>query len=208
MRQRSVGDRAGRYLDALRAAAAAACVLLLAPALHAESYTLRLDPATTKITFLLDAFLHKVHGTAPLERGEIRFDSSGAASGEIVVDATKAETGNDGRDRDMHTKVLESAKFEEIVLAIDGFDGKFDPAASSKVTVRGRFRIHGAEHPVRLEMALRPQGAGTTKRLDATTTFTVPYVEWGMTDPSKAFLHVGKDVEVTIDARGTLQPVD
>jgi polyisoprenoid-binding protein YceI len=171
---------------------------------QAASYTLKLDPATTRITFLLDAFLHKVHGTAALQRAEIRFDESGHAEGEIVVDARKTDTGNDGRDQDMHTKVLESAKFTEIVLAVHGFEGKFDPSAPSKITVNGTFRIHGAEHPLRLEVALKPQGDGATKKLEATTTFAVPYVEWGMKDPSKAFLRVGKEVEVQIDARGEL----
>jgi polyisoprenoid-binding protein YceI len=104
----------------------------------------------------------------------------------------------------MHTKVLESAKFKEIVLAVDGFEGKFDPAAPSKVTVKGRFRIHGVEHPLTLELALKPDGAGAEKYLQATGTFTVPYVEWGLKDPSKAFLRVGKVVEVSIDAKGAL----
>ena len=177
---------------------------LLAAPLHAESWVYRLDPATTKVTFLLDAFMHKVHGSAPLVRGEIRFDDSGQASGEIVVDATQASTGSEGRDKDMHAKVLESSSYAEIVLALDGFEGKFDPAAPSRVTVEGRFRIHGAEHPLTLEMSLTPEGAGAEKTLGATTTFTVPYVEWGMKDPSKAFLRVGKVVDVTIDARGAL----
>jgi polyisoprenoid-binding protein YceI len=178
-------------------------VLLGAP-LRAASYTFTLDPAASKITFLLDAFLHKVHGTAPVERGEIRFDSTGHAEGEVVVDATKADTGNDSRDQDMHTKVLESAKYKDIVLTVDSYEGKFDPAAPSKVVVIGRFRIHGAEHPLRLDLSLKPAGAGTSRPLEATTTFSVPYVEWGMTDPSKAFLHVGKAVDVTIDAKGSL----
>ena len=187
----------------IAARAALLAAFLLAAPLSAESYTYRLDPSATKVTFLLDAFMHKVHGTASLTRGEVRFDQSGKAEGEIVVDATKAATGDDGRDEDMHTKVLEAAKFKEIVLAVDGFEGKFDPAAPSKVTVKGRFRIHGVEHPLALEMALTPHG-GAEKRLDATTTFTVPYVEWGMKDPSKAFLRVGKVVEVSIDAKGAL----
>ena len=181
---------------------------LLAAPLSAESYTYRLDPAATKVTFLLDAFMHKVHGTASVTRGEVRFDDSGKAEGEIVVDATKIATGDDGRDQDMHAKVLESATFKEIVLAVDGFEGKFDPAAPSKVKVKGRFSIHGVEHPLVLEMALTPQGSGAEKRLDATTTFTVPYVEWGLKDPSKAFLRVGKVVEVSIDAKGVLTTGD
>jgi polyisoprenoid-binding protein YceI len=190
-------------LAVARTLALALAILAGAP-LRAQSYTFELDPASTKVTFLLDAFLHKVHGTAPLERGVIRFDSNGHAEGEVVVDATRTDTGNDGRDQDMHTKVLESAKYREIVLTVESYEGKFDPAAPSKVTVVGRFKVHGAEHPMRLDMSLTPQGTGAARRLDATTTFSVPYVAWGMTDPSKAFLRVGKEVDVTIDAKGSL----
>jgi len=191
----------------VRFAFALTCLLIAVP-LRAESYVFRLDPAATKVTFLLDAFMHKVHGTAPLVRGEIRFDDSGKAAGEVVVDATRMGTGSEGRDQDMHAKVLESAKYKEIVLAVDGFEGRFDPAAPSTVKVKGRFTIHGAEHPLTMEMTLAPQsgaaGAGVEKRLEATATFTVPYVEWGMKDPSKVFLRVGKVVDVTIEARGSL----
>ena len=179
-------------------------VLLLAAPLRAESYTWTLDPASTKVTFLLDAFMHKVHGAATLVRGEVHFDDAGSASGEIVVDATSAQTGNDGRDEDMHTKVLESAKFKQIVLAIDGYEGKFDPSAASQIKVKGRFSIHGAEHAVTLDMNVKPEAAGAARRLDATGTFSVPYVEWGMKDPSKAFLRVGKAVDVSIEAKGAL----
>ena len=135
-------------------------------------------------------------------RGEVRFDDGGKASGEIVVDATKTETGSDGRDQDMHAKVLESAKYEEIVLAVDGFEGKFDPAAPSNGQGEGPFHASTASSTrSRSRWRSTPQGAaGAEQRLDATTTFTVPYVEWGMKDPSKAFLRVGKVVDV-IDRR-------
>jgi polyisoprenoid-binding protein YceI len=182
--------------------------LLAAAPLRAESYTFTLDPAATKVTFVVDAFLHKVHGTASLVRGEIRFDDAGSASGEIVVDAATAQTGSEGRDKDMHSKVLESAKFKEIVLAVEGFAGSFDPTAPSKVTVKGRFRIHGAEHPVTIEMSLQPETAGAEKRLAATGAFIVPYVEWGLKDPSKTLLRVGKVAEVSLDARGVLTSGD
>jgi polyisoprenoid-binding protein YceI len=175
---------------------------------RAETYVLRLDPATTRIQFELDAFLHKVHGTAKLAHGEIRFDPDGAAEGEVVVSATSAETGDQKRDKDMHVKVLESAQFAEIVLSVSGFEGKFDAGAPSKVKVKGRLRIHGAEHPVTLDMSLEPAASGAAKSLAVTATFAVPYVEWGMTDPSKAFLRVGKEVEVSIEAHGTFAPAN
>ena len=38
--------------------------------------------------------------------------------------------------------------------------------------------------------------------------FSVPFVEWGLVDPSNFLLKVGKEVPVTIHAKGvTVQPV-
>ena len=179
------------------------------PAAVAEIRVYRLDPAATEVRFQLDATLHKVRGTAALARGEIRFDrDTGEAAGEVVVDARSAETGNAKRDRDMHVKVLESERFPEIVLVVDGFAGDFDPAASSKVVVSARLQLHGAEHPLRLEMTLEPLSASGGSGLAVATAFSVPYVEWGMKDPSKALLRVGKKVDVTIAARGSLTVAD
>jgi len=172
----------------------------LVPCAAAETYTYRLDPAATTIRFVLDATMHKVRGTAALERGEIRFDDSGTAGGEVVVDATSLDSGNAKRDRDMHEKVLESERFPDIVLIVDGFAGVFDAKSTSEVAVDARLRIHGEEHPLELEMTLVPRD----RRFAASTSFVVPYVEWGMENPSKAFLRVAKQVEITIEAEGTL----
>jgi polyisoprenoid-binding protein YceI len=197
---------------ALTAFFATLALLALAGAGAAGTYTFQLDPQATEVRFLLDAFLHKVHGTAALERGEIRFDDrSGEAEGEVVVDAAAAQTGNEKRDRDMHVKVLESEQYPDIVLVVDGYEGHFDPATPSEVVVKGRLRLHGDEHPVRLEMVLEPEGeggAGGAQRLTAVTTFMVPYVAWGMKNPSKPFLRVAKEVEVTIEAVGDLLTVE
>jgi hypothetical protein len=107
----------------------------------------------------------------------------------------------------MHVKVLESDQYSDIVLVVDGYEGHFDPSSPSEVVVNARLRLHGDEHPLRLEMALRPEevaGATGAKRLVAKTSFVVPYVEWGMKNPSKPFLRVGKEVEVTVEAAGDL----
>ena len=61
--------------------------------------------------------MHTVHGTFKLKSGQIRWDTAtGHASGAIVIDATSGNTDNTSRDKNMHTQVLESAKFPEIVF--------------------------------------------------------------------------------------------
>ena len=79
--------RAGITLLALLGSAA---VMPLA----AAERLLVLDPEATSITFALKATLHKVRGRLHATGGEIRFDlETGAAAGEMRIDARRAETG-------------------------------------------------------------------------------------------------------------------
>src|SRR5262245_4253991 len=111
-------------------------LVLLAGAATAEEWML--DPAKTTVRFTLGASLHTVHGSLRLKRGHVVYDpNTGKASGEIVVDATSAVTGNDSRDRTMHQKVLESAQYPEIA---------FHPDRLTANEIHGTFEIHGASH--------------------------------------------------------------
>jgi polyisoprenoid-binding protein YceI len=169
--------------------------LAAATPLEAQTVALRIDPAQTQVEFTLGAVLHTVHGTFRLERGEIRFDpATGSASGELVVDATSAQSGNDARDKDMHTKVLESGRYPEIVFRPDRVVGKVAAQGPSQVRLHGIFSIHGAEHEI--EIPAEVEAAGGQYR--ATVKFSVPFVEWGMKDPSTLFLRVDKRVDITI----------
>jgi len=179
----------------------ALAALFAAPA-AGEEVTVRLDPAKSRIGFTLGATLHTVHGSMKLTRGEVRFDpESGAAEGRIVVDARSAETGNRDRDADMHAKVLESGRFSDIVLAVERIEGGFQPKGTSRLTLHGQLSIHGRSHRVSLPAEVTVEGGRVTAKLE----FTVPYVEWGMKDPSKFLLSVAKVVKVTVEAQGTLE---
>jgi polyisoprenoid-binding protein YceI len=169
--------------------------LAAAGSLDSQTVALRIDPAQTQVEFTLGAVLHTVHGTFRLQRGEIRFDpATGSASGELVVDATSAQSGNDARDKDMHTKVLESGRYPEIVFRPDRVVGKVAAQGPSQVRLHGIFSIHGAEHEI--EIPAEVEAAGGQYR--ATVKFSVPFVEWGMKDPSTLFLRVDKRVDITI----------
>ena len=151
--------------------------------------------------FSLGATLHTVHGSFVLKGGEVRFDrATGTASGEIIVEAATGKTGNDRRDRDMHKSVLESGKHPLIVFRPDHFEGKLPPDGPSQIQVHGTFSIHGANH----EMTIPAQVESTPPHLSARLRFTVPYVKWGLKDPSSFFLHVKDTVEMEIRAVGRL----
>lgn len=167
----------------------------------AEVRELTLDPAASEIRFTLGATLHSVEGTVAVDRGTLRFDlETGEMSGEVVADAASAETGNEDRDQDMHRKVLESDSFGTFALEPERFEGELSLSGSSRVEVHGRLRIHGSSHPVVLPTEVEIDG----DRLTAEARLTVPYVDWGMTDPSKFLLRVSKAVEVELRAVGTL----
>ena len=162
---------------------------------------LELDPERTEITFELGATLHTVHGTARLNEGIIFFDSDvGSASGGIVAATGSANTDHEGRDKDMHKKVLESAIHPEIVFRPRAIRGVVATSGESRVELDGVFSIHGAEHPLTVEALVAIVG----EELEATVEFEVPYVAWGMKNPSKMLLKVAKEVQVKIHGFGTL----
>jgi polyisoprenoid-binding protein YceI len=182
----------------------AACLLILvgfsADAAAIEQ-TLRLDPAGARVSFHLDATMHSANGTLALKRGEIRFDlATGAAAGEIVIDATSADTDHKGRDEKLHHEVLESATFPEIAFWPTAIKSNLDEHGAGTVTLAGTVTIHGGSHDVSLSAVLARDG----EKVRATGKLVVPYVAWGMHDPSVFVLRVAKVVEVSFTAVGAL----
>jgi polyisoprenoid-binding protein YceI len=175
--------------------------LLLPCLLSAQQMQVTIDPAQTRIDWTLGATMHTVHGTFKLKSGTVVFDpKSGEASGAIIVDATSGESGNQDRDKDMHTKVLESAQYPEIAFVPKHVTGSVAEQGQSKIQVQGVLRIHGGEHDVTLIMQVEKTG----DNVKASTPLVVPYQEWGMKNPNKAFLHVDKKVDLTISAVGKM----
>jgi polyisoprenoid-binding protein YceI len=167
----------------------------------AEPLALQLDAQRSRIEFTLGATLHEVKGSLRLVEGAIRFEPSGGpASGRIVVDATSAATGNQARDRDMHGKVLESARFPRIVFAVDRIEGTLQRGGHSELRLHGTLELHGTSRAVSMPVVATVAGDTVT----ATGSLTVPYVDWGLRDPSSFVLRVDKEVRVTVRATGKL----
>ena len=185
-------------------------ILLAAPALHAQQVAAKFDPAASSVKFTLGATLHTVHGTFKMKSGEIRVDEgTGAASGTIIVDATTAGTDNSSRDHKMHTDVLESAKFPEIVFApkqISAASGQslktiLEGKGTGQVQAAGIFRLHSQEHEITLNLSVENDGKG---QVHLTGTFPVPYVKWGLKNPSTFVLRVSDTVSLELDARAEI----
>ncbi len=179
----------------------AGLLFVVSPIAQAQEMTLELDPAQTKIEFTLGATLHTVHGTFALKSGTIHFNpSTGAASGLVVVDATSGDSGNQGRDRKMHKEVLESQRYPEITFTLSKMSGKVELQGDSNVQVDGILGLHGADHPMTLTVPVHAKGS----TLSARTHLMIPYIEWGLKNPSTLLLHVSDQVEIDITTAGKL----
>jgi polyisoprenoid-binding protein YceI len=168
----------------------------------ANEIVLGVDPAQSKVHWVLDTSLHTVHGTFVFKNGTLRVDpASGKAGGEIVVLANSGESGNDGRDKKMHKDVLESAQYPDVVFKPDRVEGKITTKENCSVQVHGIFVLHGAEHEITIPV--QAQFAGD--RWSGSAKFSVPFIEWGLKNPSNFLLKVNHSVSVELDLKGTLQ---
>jgi polyisoprenoid-binding protein YceI len=166
---------------------------------HSHQIELNFVPPKTTITFTLGDILHTVHGSFNMKRGAVQFDpATNRIRGEIVVEAASGNSGSSGRDKRMQNEVLESDRYPDILFRPDRVEGEVTDVGRSSVQVHGKFSIHGAEHeitiPVQVEMS--------PGQWSANSHFTVPYVKWGMKNPSTFVLRVDQSVEIEIHASG------
>lgn len=168
----------------------------------ASDVVLTLNPAPSKIHWTVDSSLHTVHGTFALKSGTMHFDpETGKAGGEIVALAPSGESGNGSRDKRMHTEILETEKYPEVVFRPEQVEGKVNFSGTSDVKLSGVFSIHGAAHD--LTAPVHAELTGNTWR--ATCTFDVPYVQWGIKNPSNFLLKVKPVVNVELEMSGQVQ---
>jgi len=208
--RRVAGKSRELWMRSLRAGALVASILALSFVAGAQDLVVNFDPSATQVAFTLGATLHTVHGTFKLKSGQIHFDpATGKAGGTIVLDATSGNTDNASRDKKMHADVLESAMFPEITFSPTQVAG---PAAdllagksATQFQVAGVFRIHGQQHPMTIPVTISPlAGAAGPGRFQASSKFDVPYVQWGLKNPSTFLLKVSESVNLEIEAKAEI----
>ncbi len=171
----------------------------------AQNLSIHLDPAATQIHVTVKGLVHNVRATFPLKGGALAEDpQSGLAQGQVLVDATAGRTGNTTTDRRMQSEVLESGRYPAIFFHAEHIHGSL-PAqdGAADLTTDGAFNIHGADHPLSLRLHAERHG----RALTLTTRFTIPYVAWGMRDPSTWLNRYSRQAEVDVTTTGTIETV-
>jgi len=163
---------------------------------------LNLDPAKTTIIYSLDGWPHHTQGTFKLKHGVIRIDpSTSKMDGIITGDAASGDSGHSVRDERMKSSVLEVERFPDISFIPQQVLSHGTIQAEFPVRVRGLMLLHGAQHEFTVDAAIRRDGNNVTIH----SNFMIPFVEWGLEDPSILMFKVSKEVniDVTINAHLT-----
>lgn len=182
------------------------CLGLLAvagPAGGGEMLVLHLDPESTSLDFVLDATMHTVRGRLASASGRIAFDPETAlASGELVIDFAEADSGIARRDRKMREQVLETDRYPTAVYRVDRLDLPHSlKQGRNELQLHGELDFHGSKRQVSVPAVATLTG----DRVTATAWLDIPYVAWGLDDPSFLVLRVGKTVRVEIEIAGRLE---
>ena len=157
------------------------------------------DPERTVVAFHLGSPLHEVYGTFRVRSGTIAADpTTGVASGSVVIDAASGDSENAMRDARMTHAVLEADRFPDITLHFARVDGRMEPDGVFHATLHGILSLHGADHDVAVDVT----GHLVGDQLQAHARFVVPYVAWGVPDPSVLLLTVDKQVDIDVTASG------
>jgi polyisoprenoid-binding protein YceI len=161
----------------------------------------RIDPGMSEVHFTLGASDHPVEGTFHVTSGDFTLDpQSGAMTGIVSVDASSGQSGNQSRDKKMTKDQLKVQTYPTVTFAPARFSGQIKDSGDSSGPVEGTFTLLGQAHPITVPMNVHME----SDRFSATGSFSVPFVSWGVKDPSFMFMKVDKEVKIDLKLTGTV----
>jgi polyisoprenoid-binding protein YceI len=175
--------------------------LLVAASAMAQHQTFTASPDASDVQFTLGGSDHGTHGTFHVKDGMIEFDrTSSSISGTIDVAAGSGNSGNQSRDKKMTNEVLDATHFADVSFLPHSYQGTITPTGDSTIQVSGTFTLHGTPHEITVPVQIHMDDGNCTVK----THFTVPYVKWGLKDPSVFILKVAKEVDIDLTLVGHL----
>ena len=173
----------------------------LAPAAVAQHQTLVVNPDASEVKMTLKTTHELVNGAFHIQSGEIEFDPSAPKmSGSVVVLAGSGKTGNDSRDKKMYKEILAVDQHATVSFEPKSYTGAIAPSGDSTIQVTGIFTLLGTPHEITIPILVHLEGASATAKAH----FVVPYIQWGLKDPSFLFWKADKDVTIDLFLTGRL----
>jgi hypothetical protein len=168
--------------------------LISAPAAFAQHQTFAVNLDASEVKMKLNTTHEVVNGTFHVQSGSVEFDRSATKmSGTVVVAAGSGKTGNNSRDKKMNKDILKVDQYTTVSFAPKTYKGTISASGDSTIQVSGVFTLLGTPHDLTIPMQIHIDGPKATAKAQ----FVVPYVQWGLKNPS--FLIWKAENDVTID---------
>ena len=178
-----------------------ALAFLFAPATLAQQQSFKVNPDSSEVKMTLNTTHEVVVGTFHIQSGSIEFDRGAPKmSGSVIVLAGSGKTGNNSRDKKMNNDILKVEQYATVSFEPKTYAGAFAASGDSNIQVTGIFTLLGTPHEITVPMLVHLDGANAT----AKTHFVVPYVNWGLKNPSFLVWKADNDVAIDLNLRGTI----
>src|ERR1700748_651026 len=178
-----------------------ALAVLLSPVTLAQQQTFVANPDASEVKMTLKTTHELVNGTFHVQSGSIEFDSSTPKmSGSVVVLAGSGKTGNDSRDKKMNKDILKVEQHATVSFEPKTYTGAIARSGDSTIQVTGIFTLLGTPHELTIPTFLHLDGTSSTAKAH----FVVPYVQWGLKNPSFMFWKADNDVAIDVNLVGTI----
>jgi polyisoprenoid-binding protein YceI len=183
----------------MKSFAVLALAVILGPAALAQHQTFAVNPDASEVKMKLNTTHEVVNGTFHIQSGSIEFDRSAPKmSGSVTVLAGSGKTGNDSRDKKMNKDILKVDQYTTVSFAPKTYTGTIAPSGDSTIQVSGVFTLLGNPHDLTIPIQIHMDGSKATARAQ----FVVPYVQWGLKNPSFLFWKAENDVAIDINLVG------
>ena len=178
-----------------------ALTLILAPAALAQHQTFAVNPDASEVKMTLNTNHEIVNGTFHIHSGSIDFDrGTPKMSGSVVVLAGSGKTGNGTRDKRMSKEILLVEQHANVSFEPKSYAGVLAPTGDSTIQVTGIFTLLGTPHEITIPMLVHLEGTAATAKAH----FSVPYIQWGLKDPSLLIWKAEKEVAIDLSLTGQL----
>src|ERR1700761_3352522 len=178
-----------------------ALATILVPAALAQHQTFVVNPDASVVKITLKTTHELVNGTFHVQSGSIEFDrSTPQMSGSVVVLAGSGKTGNNSRDKKMNKDILKVEQHATVSFEPKSYTGAIAPSGDSAIKVTGVFPLLGTPHENTIPMAVHLDSTTATAKAH----FIVPYVQWGLKNPSFLIWKADNDVAIDLSLIGRL----
>jgi polyisoprenoid-binding protein YceI len=174
---------------------------VLARSAVAQKQTLVLNPDASEVKMTLNTNHEVVHGSFHVQSGTIEFDpGTPKLSGSVVVFSGSGKTRNATRDKRMKNEILKVQQFTIVSFEPRSYTGTLAASGDSTIQAAGIFTLLGTPHEITIPILVHLEGTTAT----AKSHFVVPYVQWGLKNPSLLIWKAENDVAIDLSLSGRL----